>query len=220
MGGLYALKKALLLSLIIHVLAGAVMALGGHSWFASRDLDERGRVDIDVLRIAEESGRGEKAKAEVAPQTKSALKPQSAANAMPRASDETLSQTSTTDANSAAANVSNATSTEGDRVTIDGDGRSQQLTVGEYMKWVMAHNELPKYPRLARLRGEQGRAAVRVVVAARGMPPESIEIEQTSGSELLDRVALEAVQGWTFPAFSGRARVTIVIPFRFSLDES
>lgn len=106
-------------------------------------------------------------------------------------------------------------------VTItDGDGSSRAVTIDDYRRWVMQHNDAPAYPRQARVRGEQGRVVVRVVVLATGSPIEHVLLESSSGSELLDQVALEAAREWKYPPFRGElARVSFLVPFRFSLDD-
>jgi protein TonB len=81
-------------------------------------------------------------------------------------------------------------------------------------------NPPPEYPAFSRRRGEQGRVLLRVHVASDGTPRE-VEIRASSGSERLDRAALEAVKRWKFaPARLGDRAVDawVLVPIAFSLD--
>lgn len=80
----------------------------------------------------------------------------------------------------------------------------------------------PPYPRLARRRGWQGVVRLRVRVSPDGRVIEA-SVDQSSGYQVLDRAALEAVQGWRFtPAVRGGHPVesVVVVPVRFALDRS
>jgi protein TonB len=82
------------------------------------------------------------------------------------------------------------------------------------------NNPPPEYPRLARRNREQGRVLVRVLVDTAGAP-ERLELGQSSGSALLDRAAMEAVQQWRFvPARRGQSAVSawVLVPIHFRLD--
>ncbi|HUP29912.1 MAG TPA: TonB family protein, partial [Usitatibacter sp.] len=64
-------------------------------------------------------------------------------------------------------------------------------------------NPAPAYPSMSRRLHEQGRVMLRVRVAASGDPRE-VRVESSSGSERLDRAAVEAVRHWRFaPARRG-----------------
>jgi protein TonB len=81
-------------------------------------------------------------------------------------------------------------------------------------------NPPPVYPPLARRLGEQGRALLRVYVTADGIA-DTVELRSTSGSDRLDRAALEAVRRWRFvPARQGDARVAawVLVPISFSIE--
>jgi protein TonB len=89
-------------------------------------------------------------------------------------------------------------------------------------RWDAAHlgNAKPAYPHLARARGHEGTALILVLVSAAGRPIE-VRLKQSSGSSLLDRSALEAVQGWRFvPAQENGEAVAawLLIPVVFSLQ--
>ena len=184
-----------------------VLVFGGHSWLTRTDREERPHVDIDVLRIADEPGRG----------TTKAKEP-TAQVAKPRQTTVATQENVSAATNDATPSAAAESATQEENVTIEGDGRPIQLTTGQYVNWLKSHNQMPKYPRLARMREEQGRGTVNVIVAANGLV-ENIEMGQSTGSELLDRVCLETVQAWAFPAFAGRPRLQISVPFKFSLTD-
>ncbi|MDP3841316.1 MAG: energy transducer TonB [Oxalobacteraceae bacterium] len=78
----------------------------------------------------------------------------------------------------------------------------------------------PRYPPLSRRMGEEGRAILRVLVNARGMPERS-EIRTSSGSARLDEAAREAVMRAQFRPHidNGQAvAVFVIVPIRFQLD--
>jgi periplasmic protein TonB len=75
------------------------------------------------------------------------------------------------------------------------------------------------YPPAARRLGLQGTVVVRVQVNAAGMP-EALKVAQSSGAELLDETALNAIRGWRFsPARRGTEAVAhwVDVPIRFRL---
>lgn len=83
-------------------------------------------------------------------------------------------------------------------------------------------NPAPRYPAIARRQGEQGRVLLRVSVTADGRAG-SVEIAASSGSERLDRAALDAVRRWRFvPARRGDEAVAaqVLVPIAFSLDRA
>jgi len=81
-------------------------------------------------------------------------------------------------------------------------------------------NPPPAYPALARRLGEQGRVLLRVLVTAEGMA-DRVELKASSGTDRLDRAALDAVKRWRFvPARQGEQAVSawVVVPISFSLE--
>jgi protein TonB len=73
---------------------------------------------------------------------------------------------------------------------------------------------------MSRRRGEQGRVTLKVVVNVNG-EAEKVQIDQSSGFELLDKAALSAVKNWKFiPAKSNHQPVVgaVIVPVRFTLD--
>lgn len=81
-------------------------------------------------------------------------------------------------------------------------------------------NPKPVYPPLAVNRGWEGKVLLRVSVSAEGTPL-SVSIHQSSGHELLDDAAVEAVEKWKFiPAKKGDKAVPciVIVPINFSLN--
>ena len=81
------------------------------------------------------------------------------------------------------------------------------------------NNPAPKYPALSRRLREQGMVMLRVHVRADGSP-EIVELKDSSGSERLDKAALDAVRQWRFvPAKRGSEVIAawVVVPVSFSL---
>lgn len=84
------------------------------------------------------------------------------------------------------------------------------------------NNKPPEYPGIARKRGFEGKVVLRVRVLSSGNPQE-LEIKNSSGYEILDEAALEAVEKWKFkPATRGGKPVDswVEIPIRFELRDS
>lgn len=83
------------------------------------------------------------------------------------------------------------------------------------------HNPKPPYPLIARRLKMEGTAVVHVLVNAEGKP-EIVRLGKSSGSSVLDRAALTAVESWSFvPAQQGGQPVTawVDVPIRFRLTE-
>lgn len=81
-------------------------------------------------------------------------------------------------------------------------------------------NPPPRYPLLARRRGEEGTVTLRVHVRRDGVPS-SVGLEKTSGSSALDNAALDAVRAWRFaPARQGEEAVDawVLVPIVFRLE--
>jgi protein TonB len=81
-------------------------------------------------------------------------------------------------------------------------------------------NPPPAYPPLARRMKEQGRVLLHVLVSAEGTA-QDVEVRTSSGSERLDRAAVEAVRRWRFiPAHRGDEKVAAwaLVPILFQLD--
>ncbi len=68
--------------------------------------------------------------------------------------------------------------------------------------------------------GEQGKVVLRVLVSAGG-DPAKVEVRTSSGSEVLDEAALDAVKHWRFvPARKGEQPVEawVLVPITFTLQ--
>lgn len=83
------------------------------------------------------------------------------------------------------------------------------------------HNPKPLYPLAARRAGYEGKVTVRALIQIDGSA-ERVELKKSSGYELLDRAALEAVKKWRFiPAKRGSEIIVewVDIPWTFKLEE-
>lgn len=81
-------------------------------------------------------------------------------------------------------------------------------------------NPAPRYPPLARRMGEQGKVVLRVLVSAAG-DAAKVEVRTSSGSDVLDDAALDAVKRWRFvPARQGEQPVDawVLVPITFTLQ--
>jgi protein TonB len=94
------------------------------------------------------------------------------------------------------------------------DARSVQLRPA-YLS-----NPIPKYPLAAKRRGIEGRVLVHAEVDEHGLP-NIVRLARSSGSDMLDNAAVEAVKEWRFsPAKQGGrpVRASIVVPIIFQLS--
>lgn len=81
-------------------------------------------------------------------------------------------------------------------------------------------NPPPPYPIEAKWEHWQGEVLIRVRVLEDGSPDE-VRLERSSGQEVLDEAALDAVRRWRFvPAKQGEQPVasTVIVPIEFRLD--
>jgi protein TonB len=81
-------------------------------------------------------------------------------------------------------------------------------------------NPRPAYPELAQRRGWEGEVLLRVRVSPEGRPV-TISVQKSSGRDLLDTAAVEAVRGWSFvPAHLGSQPVAgwVTVPIVFHLQ--
>jgi protein TonB len=100
-----------------------------------------------------------------------------------------------------------------------GAGASSGNAEGTQAAAALADNPAPGYPYAARLRGQHGRVVLRVEVTPGGGAG-AVAVERSSGYEILDRAASEAVRQWRFrPAHRGGVPVaaTVQVPVRFDL---
>ncbi|WP_333874054.1 energy transducer TonB [Methylobacter sp.] len=81
-------------------------------------------------------------------------------------------------------------------------------------------NPKPKYPGIATSRGWEGTVQLRVKVSAEG-DSEEVTVQRSSGYEVLDEAAIEAVEKWKFiPAKRGETPVSssVIVPINFVLN--
>lgn len=84
-----------------------------------------------------------------------------------------------------------------------------------------ASNPKPEYPAIAKSRDWQGKVMLRVQVSAEGLS-DSVQVEKSSGHDLLDECAVDAVKRWRFiPAKRGETSVasSVLVPINFSLRD-
>lgn len=82
-----------------------------------------------------------------------------------------------------------------------------------------SRNRAPEYPRVSRLRGEEGRVVVSVVIAKDGTRIAPARAKLSSGFENLDRAAVASVETWSFSPLEHSERLDLEIPFVFRLEE-
>jgi periplasmic protein TonB len=78
-------------------------------------------------------------------------------------------------------------------------GASGAAGHGDFGGAAYLHNPNPIYPKLAKRMGMEGTVRLNVLVGQKGRVAK-IEIAESSGHELLDRAATEAVRDWRFIA--------------------
>lgn len=84
------------------------------------------------------------------------------------------------------------------------------------------NNPLPGYPMVARRMGWQGKVVLNVEVLESGLPGQ-IKLHQSSGRDVLDNAAMQAVRGWRFvPARKNGLVVAkwFLVPIPFILKDS
>jgi protein TonB len=82
------------------------------------------------------------------------------------------------------------------------------------------NNPAPAYPALPRRQGHQGKVVLRVFVSSAGAA-DQVQIRNSSGYDLLDQAALNAVRRWRFvPARQGDQPIAawVLVPITFTLE--
>ena len=75
------------------------------------------------------------------------------------------------------------------------------------------------YPRSAQLRGEQGRAKIKIAISGTGKVL-SVNLVQSSGSAILDREAVRIpMKVGSFPPPPTRSNVELTYPINFQIDQ-
>ncbi|MBI78633.1 MAG: hypothetical protein CMM53_12825, partial [Rhodospirillaceae bacterium] len=80
-------------------------------------------------------------------------------------------------------------------------------------------NQWPEYPNRARRRGQEGALILRITVSDNGKPS-SIKVIKTSGHQILDQAAIDAVWNWQFQPAKKRGlavKASIDLPVVFQL---
>ena len=98
--------------------------------------------------------------------------------------------------------------------------KDKPLYIGPSFGADYLHNPAPKYPNMARRKGEQGRVLLKVLVTLNG-DAGNVSLEKSSGSTYLDEAAINAVKNWKFiPARSNNEPVSgfVTVPISFSLE--
>ena len=103
-----------------------------------------------------------------------------------------------------------------------GTGRSDGVGESKFVQASYAYSPKPEYPAPARREGKEGRVLLRVLVDEQGKS-KSVEVDNSSGSEALDRAAAEVIKRWRFsPARDGNKSVEswVKIPIDFRLTDA
>lgn len=99
--------------------------------------------------------------------------------------------------------------------------RREEVIQPSFIRASYAYNLKPEYPDLAKREGWEGTVLLRVRVNGDGMP-ETIEIKQSSGFDVLDRAAHQTVRDWRFqPARLGEQKIAswVQVPIVFRLTD-
>jgi protein TonB len=84
------------------------------------------------------------------------------------------------------------------------------------------NNPVPAYPMVARRMGWQGKVVLNVEVLESGLPGQ-IKLHQSSGRDVLDNAAIQAVRGWKFVAARQNGQMVakwFLVPIPFILKET
>lgn len=205
------LQRALLASLAVHLAAGLYLA---PRW------QEVTAVQASVMQATLQGPSASAPRSPPAPSAAVPAQPHAprkpgpqllvradpAANASPNWAVPTVQATAAATANSTAGGM--------------GQAQGEATTPPEFGAAYL-NNPPPEYPPLARRRRLQGTPLLLVHVNARGRPA-AVALRQSSGSEILDQAALEAVRGWSFvPAKRGSEAIagSVLVPVQFRLDD-
>ncbi len=96
----------------------------------------------------------------------------------------------------------------------NGNGNGNGEATYDFENLAVSYKE-PVYPKLAIKRGLQGSIKIRVTVSINGKPTHT-EILKSSGHDLLDQAALEAVSYWQFQSKDSTYFVEKTIIFQFN----
>lgn len=102
-----------------------------------------------------------------------------------------------------------------------GTGRGDRGSDSRFVQVSYTYAPKPEYPAPARRDGKEGRVLLRVLVDEQGKS-KSIEVDNSSGNEALDRAAIAVIKRWRFsPARRGNKSVEswVKIPIDFHLTD-
>ncbi|RTE64645.1 energy transducer TonB [Amphritea opalescens] len=149
---------------------------------------------------------------------KPTVKPPVEEKSIPTSQAEPVAQRSDNSSNNNSDN--SAASAEATPVLPDSAGL-QGAPLYQSQPQFMTPPESPKYPRLARKRGIEGRVMLHVMIDRKGAVT-GLSVEHSSGSVLLDRAAQKAVKRWQFvPAKQNGIAVAsyVRVPIDFVLEK-
>jgi TonB family protein len=130
--------------------------------------------------------------------------------------NEIESNTAVGTGSSTGAGFSESISAEGSGFSLKGFGQGgEQVGYPDYKV-----NPKPRYPMIARRSGYEGVVLLRVFVMENGKVGK-IELENSSGYEVLDKSAIESVKDWIFiPAKKNGVSISswVTVPIRFELS--
>lgn len=138
-----------------------------------------------------------------------------AAPANPAAPSEASSQTSSSAPDRSTGAVSPSASASSHAVSRPGSMQAAVPVVRSPR--FLSRPAPPTYPPRAVQLGLEGTAIVRALVGGAGTPQE-VRLMRSSGYDMLDAAALDAVRSWRFAAAVGAPRAWVELPVRFRLD--
>jgi TonB family protein len=131
--------------------------------------------------------------------------------------NEIASNTTAGNGSSTGAGFSEGISVGGSGFSAKGSGQGEEQA--GYPDYKI--NPKPKYPMIARRSGYEGVVLLRVFVMESGKV-EKIELEKSSGYEVLDKSAIEAVKDWIFiPGKKNGVSISswVTVPIKFELNK-
>jgi protein TonB len=216
-------RKAMILSIIVHILFLGIVGWLAGSFFAAMESEPYIELELLTDVSMEDSDSDAMPAAKSAPQaakneTMQAIKSNAKLSDAPKvvaaaedlavvAVDEAAvfpaASTNDSDSNSSTATASGGSGNgngENDKDTAAGSGSGSgngSGKKGSIIRPRILSKVEPKYPESARQAGQEGTAVVRIQILANGLPGE-VTIDSTSGYAVLDDAAVAAVQKWQF----------------------
>jgi protein TonB len=209
--GNHGMIKGFILALFIH---GVLFFVGGKPFIKPIQYSVQsanGSIDVDLVTALPQPDV-----AAVKPITSTTEKQQETVKIMPQEEQVTLPQPDVDTAKSTTSTM------EKQQEMVKTMPRPSQGTIRTKSNPGYFQNQPPKYPQLAKQMHQEGLVTLMVEVDQKGMPVK-VEVKQSSGYQLLDRAALEAVRRWRFqPERIGDIPIEskVTVPIRFRLEES